>query len=179
MAELKRKVYGLPCVWLTRFAAPESAGADVPVLRKGRVWFTGKAHDVRAEHGYILGVLAVLRLARRPSQRRHRFSRPCEDGADEAWIDREPVGRVPDALHAHQPAVAREPVEHLVEQPRIAPRPLNREENKGLWVDRPAVGTRDVCRDPHLRPLAPGELEESSPGPIPKLRERHRRLPGH
>src|ERR1019366_3169732 len=159
-AELKRKVYGLPCVWLTRFAAPESAGADVPVLRKGRVWFTGKAHDVRAEHGYILGVLAVLPLARRPLQRRHRFSRPCEDGADEAWIDREPV-------------------EHLVEQPRIAPRNLNREENKGLWVDRPAVGTRDVCRDPHLRPLAPGELEESSPGPIPKLRERHRRLPGH
>src|ERR1039458_306697 len=130
MAELKRKVYGLPCVWLTRFAAPESAGADVPVLRKGRVWFTGKAHDVRAEHGYILGVLAVLPLARRPLQRRHRFSRPCEDGADEAWIDREPGGQVPEALHAQQPAVAREPVVQLGENPRIAPRNLDRKSTR-------------------------------------------------
>jgi hypothetical protein len=82
MAELKREVYGLPCVRLSRFSALENTWADVPVRRKRRVWHTDKTHHVRAEHGYMLRVLVVLPLALRPPQRSHWFSRPCEDGAD-------------------------------------------------------------------------------------------------
>lgn len=76
------------------------------MLRKGRVWFTDKADDVRAEHGYVLRVLVVLLLALRPVQRERRFSRPCED-ADREGL-RSMVGRGRDRL-ALLPSRVREP----------------------------------------------------------------------
>ncbi len=66
MAKLERKIYGLPHVWLTRLAAPESAWPNIPELRKSWFWFTDKAQYVWAEYRYNLTVSDWPSLALRP-----------------------------------------------------------------------------------------------------------------
>jgi hypothetical protein len=54
-----------------------------------------------------------------------------------------PAGQVPQSLRGQEFVVERHPVEHLIEQSRIAPGDPDGEENEGLGIDRPSIGSFD------------------------------------
>ena len=61
---------------------------------------------------------------------------------------------------AQQSTVQSEPVKHLVEQARVAPRNTESEDEKCFRVLRPDVAAISAGEDSHLRPLAPGEFDK-------------------
>lgn len=70
--------------------------------------------------------------------------------------------------------VTYEPIEQLVEQARIVPRDLEREEHKRLGVLCPSAVSTGRAEYAHPRPFIPGEIEQRSTESSPKGRGRHR-----
>ena len=106
-----------------------------------------------------------------------RLPGPRGDGSDQAGRQGKPAGQIPQPLRGQQFVIERHPVEHLIEQPGIAAGDPDREENEGFGIDRPSIGSFDGRRDADLRPLTPGEVEESLADLVSKLRDQHRLTP--
>jgi len=99
-------------------------------------------------------------------------------GGDEGAIGR--VGaEVAQSVDAHERFVVCQPVEHLVEEPRVAACDLEREEEQRFGVRRTLFAAcRRGSRDAELRPLIPREILERRDDLGERLRLLGRLLPG-
>jgi hypothetical protein len=71
---------------------------------------------------------------------RCRLPGPRGDGSDQARRQRKPAGQVPQPLRGQELVIERHPVEHLIEQPRIATADPDGEQDECLGIDGPPVG---------------------------------------
>jgi hypothetical protein len=69
--------------------------------------------------------------------------RPRHNGSDQAGGQGKPAGKVPKSLRGQEFVIECYPVEHLIEQPWIAASDPDGEEDEGLGINRPSIGSSD------------------------------------
>jgi hypothetical protein len=111
------------------------------VLSENRIWPRDECEDIGPEDWFPIpdvagwvadGQVAGLRLAG-----------PRGNGSDQAGGQGKPAGQVTQSLRGQERVIKGHPIEHLVEQSRIAAGDPDGEEDEGLGVDRPSVGPLD------------------------------------
>jgi hypothetical protein len=116
-----------------------SRGAEEAVLGEGRIRPRDECQDIGTEDR--LPVLNRAGLVTDEQIRGRCLPGPRGNGSDQAGGQGKPAGQVPQPLRGQQVVIERHPVEHLIEQSRIAAPDPDGEKNESLGIDCPSIGS--------------------------------------